>query len=347
MTQGAVSIGRVFGINIELHWLFILLMLYMLIIPPLFLLFLLLFVCVLIHELAHSLTAIRSGLKVSGIMLTPMGGLSSIDGIEKHPNLEFKVAFAGPMMSFLLAAIFGTLVVFAPFGAATHFLQELFFLNLILAVFNIIPAFPMDGGRVFRGYLLKTRSFADATALAIKVSKYCMAAIIAFTVAYAMLASQDLYTRGFYVVLTLIIVVYLYGGIRAEEYSVMLRERTKGLRISDVRYNRYVSVDSGRKLGDLYKLMQKKREHIVVTKIGGDYALVDLMRRPPKNAVYVRDMAVRIPKVGANESIMEAITKMQNADVGAVAVTKGGRLLGVATASMLQSLVSAHMLGSK
>ena len=147
MAQGSVRIGRIAGIDIELHWLFILLILFFIYLSPLLgFIWILLFVCVLIHELSHSITALRNGIKVSRIILMPIGGASIINDIGINPEAELNISVAGPLMSFVLGGIFGILVIFTPPGIITYIVQYLFLINILLGVFNILPAFPMDGG---------------------------------------------------------------------------------------------------------------------------------------------------------------------------------------------------------
>ena len=126
MSQGSVRIGKIVGIDIELHWLFILLILFFIWLSPLLgFIWILLFVCVLIHELSHSITAIHNGIKVTKIILLPIGGASIIDQTEMDPNVEFNISIAGPIMSLALGGIFGIMVIFTPPGILTYIVQYL------------------------------------------------------------------------------------------------------------------------------------------------------------------------------------------------------------------------------
>ena len=169
MANGSVGIGKIAGINIELHWMFILLIaLFFFISPLLGLIWILLFVCVLIHELSHSITARRNGIKVVKIVLLPIGGASMIEEINIDPRVEFNIAIVGPIMSLFLGGLFGILVLFTPPGMITFIVQYLFVINIFLGIFNILPAFPMDGGRVLRSYLENKHNFYEATMLTAK-----------------------------------------------------------------------------------------------------------------------------------------------------------------------------------
>ncbi|HVA83044.1 MAG TPA: site-2 protease family protein, partial [Candidatus Aquilonibacter sp.] len=189
MNLTSPSIGKFDGISIELHWTFVLLLLFSLLISTFFfLVILLLFVCVLIHELAHSVTARRNKIAVRKIILLPIGGASIIDDVKIDPRLELNIALAGPVMSLFLGFVFGALSTITPPGDLTLLAQSLFELNIFMGVFNLLPAFPMDGGRVFRSYLQRTKTYFDATMLTVKISKYLMGLIILATFAFVAFA---------------------------------------------------------------------------------------------------------------------------------------------------------------
>ncbi|MDE1828212.1 MAG: hypothetical protein KGH65_03575 [Candidatus Micrarchaeota archaeon] len=345
----SLVIGRIFGIKVELHWTFILLLLLSLLLSTFFLIIIiLLFVCVLIHELAHSVTATRNKVRVKSIILLPIGGASVIDDTKIPAKVEFNIALAGPVMSFVLAAIFGLAAIFTPPGEITFLMQNLFVLNAFLGIFNILPAFPMDGGRVFRSYLQKRMSYFDATMLTAKVSKAIMALIVIATVIFAIFASAySADYREFLVFWSLIIVFFLYGGVQQEAQLVTLRRNTKGMRVLDAASKNYLSVDQNMPLPKLYLAMKRSKQHIVITKMGSRYLLVDVFKRAKGKAEIVKDIAVQIPEVSSATGIMDAISKMQSSDSSMVAIVSGGKLVGIATASMMEAFVTMHIASRK
>mgnify|MGYP001626359483 CR=1 FL=1 len=132
-----------------------------------------LFVSVLLHELSHSLVAIRYGIPVKDIYLFIFGGVALFQDEAKTPSQEFKIAIAGPLMSFFLASVFFTLTYYYPKNDLFNgFLNYITIVNFFLGAFNLIPAFPLDGGRVFRSILWEKYGILKATEIASTVGKY-------------------------------------------------------------------------------------------------------------------------------------------------------------------------------
>ncbi len=109
---------------------------------------------VLLHELGHALTARRFGIETENITLYPIGGVARLQRLPRAPGAELLITLAGPAVNFVLAALFAILGWLDAAGgtvsALGHFFQEMMLVNLVLGLFNLIPAFPMDGGRILR-----------------------------------------------------------------------------------------------------------------------------------------------------------------------------------------------------
>ena len=142
------------------------------------------FVCVVLHELGHSFMAMRFGVGVRRILLMPIGGMAEFDSIPREPTREFLITLAGPAVNFVLALGLWLLVRRLPdeipmisYGA---FADQLLGANLVMGCFNLIPAFPMDGGRIFRAMLASRMPYLRATRIAATVGKViCMVAMVA------------------------------------------------------------------------------------------------------------------------------------------------------------------------
>jgi Zn-dependent protease/CBS domain-containing protein len=194
---------------------------------------LLLFACVVIHELSHSLTAIRMGFPVREIVLLPLGGVAQIERMPERPGQELLMAIAGPISNVIIA---GILIVFGLAAGADlgrgmlnvltdptqlgfrDIVPYLVFTNISLAVFNLIPAFPMDGGRVLRAVLATVVPHARATAIAVFVGQG-----LAWLLGLAGLLSGNL--------LWILIAVFIYAGAAQEGRLIRVRDVLQGLRV--------------------------------------------------------------------------------------------------------------------
>ena len=136
---------------------------------------------VALHELGHTVVSQRYGVNVRDIILTPVGGVARLEGLPENPRHEIRVALAGPYVSLLLFLLgfilylgFANLRMRFPAEAAAWFAG----LNLVLLLFNLLPSFPMDGGRVLRGWLSQRKGALEATRIASQVGKYMSIAFI-------------------------------------------------------------------------------------------------------------------------------------------------------------------------
>src|SRR4051812_39295630 len=135
---------------------------------------LLLFVCVLLHELSHSVVARARGMPVSGITLFIFGGVTNLQGEAKRPTDEFWMAIVGPLTSLVLGATAWLILHLLPSGRTpvAGVLSYLAYVNLLLAIFNLVPGFPLDGGRVLRSLLWAvTRDLRRATRIAARIGQ--------------------------------------------------------------------------------------------------------------------------------------------------------------------------------
>lgn len=144
------------------------------------------FTCVVLHELGHSFTAMHFGIGVRRILLLPIGGMAEFEAIPRQPRRELLITIAGPAVNFVLAALlwpwvppYPELMLVAPYGFG-GLLANLFLANVVMGCFNLLPAFPMDGGRILRALLARHFTYVRATKIAATVGKFvCVAAISA------------------------------------------------------------------------------------------------------------------------------------------------------------------------
>jgi Zn-dependent protease len=181
------KLGELAGIDVYVHWSFWLLPAWILMsaggglsaaLSSVIFVFAV-FGCVVLHELGHALAARQFGIGTRDITLYPIGGVASLERLPKNPVKELVIALAGPAVNVAIAgAIFlGAILIGAGYHtsllslAGGSFLVNLMWVNVALVVFNLLPAFPMDGGRVFRAFLAMQLPYAKATAIAARVGQ--------------------------------------------------------------------------------------------------------------------------------------------------------------------------------
>jgi len=188
MLGWSINLFRVFGIQLAVHASFVLLLAYYGYegwveggLPGLVwsvTLIVLFFVCVILHELGHSLTARRFGVRVPRILLLPIGGMAEFDHVPRRPMSELLITIAGPAVNFVLAVVlfFVSWRGLAPGDEIPRYsmasiVDELWLWNLVMGVFNLLPVFPMDGGRILRALLAFRLPYLRATWWAAMASK--------------------------------------------------------------------------------------------------------------------------------------------------------------------------------
>ncbi len=189
MFKNAWNLGKISGIDIRIHWSFLLLPLYFyfasvgdgqLAALTTVALVLAIFGCVLLHELGHAFAARQFGIGTRDIILLPIGGVASLERMPRNPYQELWIAIAGPLVNVLIAIILFVVLTFSPIQLGSGLSSFLFTLaigNLFLVAFNLIPAFPMDGGRVLRSILAIFLPYVTATTIAATIGKYCAIAL--------------------------------------------------------------------------------------------------------------------------------------------------------------------------
>jgi Zn-dependent protease/CBS domain-containing protein len=267
----SLKIGSAWGIPIELHFTFILLIVavFILALIPLefyvFWLVLFLFIFVVFHELAHSVVARHYGIKVRKIVLYPIGGVSEIEEIPDNPAKEWRMAVAGPLTSISLgAALLAASIALSPellsrFTLSTtgDFLFDLAILNLLLGAFNLIPAFPMDGGRVFRALLAERFTYSDATRYAVYLGRIF---------GIAMIVAGVIFPNYF---LLIVVGIFVYIGASEEGEQTIISTKLAGVRVQDVMQPEVGSVSPQQSLTEALEVMFKNRYHDVLVEKDG------------------------------------------------------------------------------
>ncbi len=300
-----------------------------------------LFIGVLIHELAHSLIALRSGIRIDSITLLFFGGVAAIEEQEPEPKTEFIMALAGPLTSLAIGLISVVLVYVvhllvqssALAGVLMYIFGYLAILNILLFAFNLLPAFPMDGGRVLRAYLATRMPLHKATAIASSIGK---GFAIVFGLVGLILFSPILILIAFF--------IYIGAGQEStvSRYNFLLRDVTVGQIMS----HPVVEVSPRMPLTDVLSLMyQTKHLGFPVTDRGsliGIITLTDLARTPvlDRDAMQVRDVMTRdVIVLPPHAPVMEALRIMTRSDIGRIPVMDGDKIVGIVTKSDIFTVI--------
>ena len=233
----SIPIGRVLGIRLGIHVTFFLIIAWVSWIGwdyggfPASLwavaMICLLFFCVVLHELGHSVVALRFGIEVNSITLLPIGGVAAMQSMPEEPREELLIAIAGPLVNVIILAILIPFVGFPTWlemplipGSVSELVDTLIRANFILVAFNLLPAFPMDGGRVLRACLAMVISYPAATAWASGIGR-CVAVLFVLV---------GLYVNPFLA----IIGVFVFLGAEGENRMVRVKDAVKNIPVSSL-----------------------------------------------------------------------------------------------------------------
>jgi Zn-dependent protease len=308
---------------------------------------LLFFASLILHELAHSLVAIRHGIDISEITLFIFGGVSRLSQEPTDPKTEFKIAVVGPLTSFALAAAFFVL------GAALKGLEPslivvvigyLALINLILGIFNLLPGFPLDGGRILRAFLWwKTGSLIRATKVASNFGK-------GFAMAIIILGALQIFAGALLNGVFFIFIGMFLRGMSVQGYEeLVMRKSLEGVHVDEVMVREVVSVSPDLPLSQLvhdYFLHYAYRGFPVVDngRVLGVVSITAVRQVPQEQhgARRVADIMTPLQEellIGGDASLAEALVKMTREGEERLLVLQGDRLAGLLTKTGLLRLV--------
>ncbi len=257
-----IKLFRLFGIQLELHLTFFLLILFVAYHGGIeggfsggiwsTLIIILVFACVVLHELGHCLAAQKYGVHIHRILLLPIGGMAQFGSIPRQPRRELVIAFAGPLVNFLIVGIL-YLISGSPerllddenYYNLPDLLSLLLVFNLIMGCFNLLPVFPMDGGRVLRALLALKFTYLNATKLAVYIAKPL--AIVGFFLGIFYLDNWIM--AGVF--------AFIFLGGEIEYRMVQLRESLIGFQVRDVVSRYFLSLDVRCSVADAIALMSE------------------------------------------------------------------------------------------
>lgn len=342
------GIGRMFGIRIELHVTFLLFIGWIGLQGFLagdlgaalstVALVLLVFGCVLLHELGHALTARRFGVRTRDITLLPIGGVARLERMPEKPSQEILVAVAGPAVNVVIALVIaGLMLVMNVSMARVAFtgglLESLLFINVMLVVFNMIPAFPMDGGRVLRALLAMRYSYVQATRIASYVGQ-----------GVAVLFGIAGITSGNFMLIFIAMFVFLAAS--EERAVVQTRSTLSGLPVRAAMITEFRVVHLNERLQTVVDYLMSGAQHdFPVLEDGRPVGIVShnevlqgLRERGPEATV--RDVLSEAQVFAdASDCLEDVIQRLRDAKRSAIPILHEGRLVGLVTFEQVSELL--------
>ena len=306
------------------------------------------FLSILLHEIGHSLVARRNGMEIEGITLWLFGGVAQFKEMFKSPGAEFRIGIAGPAVSFVLGAAFVGLA-FLPIGSTpvSGTLFWLGYINLFLLVFNLLPALPLDGGRVLRAALWKAKGdFAWATRIAAACGRgfgYLMIVGGGFAfIAY----------RSFSGIWLALIGWYLLGAAGSETRYMNAREALVGLHVRDLMTREPVTAPADETLGEFADSLGGLARHSTYPVVSnGDvlgllpFGAISVHPRGEWSDRLVRDSMIardRVPSLDSEDSAEDALGELAGGEIGRGLVVHDDHLVGILSISDL-----ARVLGQR
>lgn len=305
-------------------------------------LLLLVFLCVLLHEFGHVVAALRYGITTPKITLYPIGGIASLTRIPKRPAEELIVSLAGPAVNFAIAGVLllisgGFSADGIPLGLGTEFsmIQQLIGINLILGFFNLIPAFPMDGGRALRAILAMWVPRDKATFVAARIGQ-------SFAIAGGMLGvvSQS--------PILFLVAIFIFFAAGAENAAAETEHVLEGLFASDAGMSEFHTLESSDSIDHAVDLILSGSQHDFPV-VNSDGQCVGIATRngilqtlrDNGPAAVISDSVREIPaQIDSDVPAIEALRKLSGSGLTAAAVVdREGRITQWLTAENIQELV--------
>jgi Zn-dependent protease/predicted transcriptional regulator len=307
------------------------------------------FASILLHELSHSLVARRQGIDVKGITLFVFGGVASLGREVQTAGQEFAIAVAGPLMSLALAALFGIgwAVLRAPAPGVAGISAHLAIINAAIAAFNMLPGFPLDGGRVFRSLVWwRGRNLLAATRTASRTGEGIAYLLMGVGVVFFFLGSL---INGVWFI---VIGMFLRNASSASYAQVLAETALRGVTAADVSHTDFRVVPpniSIQELVDWHVLSENVRCFPVVTgdELLGMITLKDVRRVPREEWAHTSVYSVmtpfeRVRAVSPREDLHRVMQIMAEADVNQVPVVEGRLLVGMVFRSDILRLIQVR-----
>jgi Zn-dependent protease/predicted transcriptional regulator len=360
--KGLFKLGTIAGISIFIHWSFVLLIAFIVFInyrngqnsiqiawSVLFILCI--FITVLLHELGHALTAKGYNIKTKDITLLPIGGIARLERIPEDPSEELVVAIAGPIVNFVLAFITHFFITIPQNSEellaqlsgginAQNFFLNFYIVNLTLAVFNLIPAFPMDGGRVLRALLAFRLDRNTATKIAARIGQSIAVGFIFI----------GFFSNPFLILIGLIVIF----SAQVETESVGFKNLLKGYTVRDVVMKEYQTIEADEKIkkaiafileSEHRKFLVTQNERLVGT-LNKNQIIKALSEKGEEEYIY-NVMDKNLDYIDINTQLEKVIERVYEKKASVLIVTENEQLAGILDADNLSEFILINSIKAK
>jgi len=355
MKSWSIPVGRIFGVDLRVHVTFVLLLLFVWFTDTVssgtrgavrgLLLVAIVFASVVLHELGHAILAIRYGLRVRSIVLLPIGGITLMEDpaeVSSDPARELRLAAVGPMVNLVLGVV-ASLVILTLYPQARLFDQPLIvsanlprsfaWANLFLGAFNLLPAYPLDGGRALRAWFAERLDHVSATRRAISISQFF---------AMLMIFAGAVWNTWF-----MLIGIFLFFGAMLEDRSAVFQAVTEHVHMEDVMLTDFLTLSPADTLENaLEKSLHSLQDDFPVVRGTDMVGVISRQRimeslRSQGNG-YIQAAMTRISQVaGRSDTLANVLAKAGRSGISLIPVVDGESLVGIVT---MQNLMHSMAL---
>jgi Zn-dependent protease len=344
--KNSLKLFKLFGIDVEIHISFFLLLFfffYMAQFRGIFFI-IIVFSFVVAHEMCHSLQAKRFGIFVKSITLLPIGGLAQMQRMPSKPSEEFAISIAGPLFNIILAIILyfplkswlGNEIFSSPsLESWPQTFAYIFWINPILAIFNLLPAFPMDGGRILRSLLARKLGLERATQVAVGFGH-----LFAILFAFVGLVVQ-------FNIFLLLIAFFIYIAASQEGLQVKIRSTLDSFKAKDVISRNMITLTKDTPISQVLNLIfHYHQEDFPVVEEGKLIGfmfrndVISALHRGEKNAKVSDIMRNNFPVAKLNETLASVYNKLQSNNLKALPVVEGEQLYGIVSVEDISRVYS-------
>ena len=355
MKSWSIPVGRIFGVDLRVHVTFVLLLLFVWFTDTVsggtkgavrgLLLVAIVFASVVLHELGHAILAIRYGLRVRSIVLLPIGGITLMEDpaeASSDPARELRLAAVGPMVNLVLGVV-ASLVILTLYPQARLFDQPLIvsanlprsfaWANLFLGAFNLLPAYPLDGGRALRAWFAERLDHVSATRRAISISQFF---------AMLMIFAGAVWNTWF-----MLIGIFLFFGAMLEDRSAVFQAVTEHVHMEDVMLTDFLTLSPADTLENaLEKSLHSLQDDFPVVRGNDMVGIISRQRimeslRSQGNG-YIQAAMTRISQVASRtDTLANVLAKAGRSGISLIPVVDGESLVGIVT---MQNLMHSMAL---